>query len=227
MLGYGPSFHSMPAVIEPLKALEQTEEAWQKWAGSYQPTGVYTKPILRSLITLKALTYRPTGGMVAAPTTSLPENLGGERNWDYRYCWLRDATFTLLALMNCGYEEEAAAWRTWLRHAVAGNPAQVQIMYGLSGERRLDEWEIPWLAGYEGAKPVRIGNAAARQLQLDIFGEVMDAAISKRHRWHRPVRARNGPCNASLSSTWKRSGRRPTKASGRYVGGDGSSRIPR
>jgi GH15 family glucan-1,4-alpha-glucosidase len=175
VLSYGPSFCPLPEAIEPLVALDQTEKAWREWAGKYAPTGKYTEHVLRSLITLKALTYRPTGGIVAAPTTSLPEQLGGARNWDYRYCWLRDATFTLLALLNCGFAGEAEAWRTWLRHAVAGNPAQVQIMYGLAGERRLDEWEIPWLAGFEGAKPVRIGNGAAKQLQLDIFGEVMDA----------------------------------------------------
>lgn len=175
VLSYGGSFDPAPTSIEPLIALDQTQKNWLDWVANYKPTGSYAKDVLRSLITLKALTYRPTGGIVAAPTTSLPERLGGARNWDYRFCWLRDATFTLLALMNCGFKGEAAAWRTWLRHAVAGNPAQVQIMYGLAGERRLDEWQIPWLAGYEGAKPVRIGNAAAKQVQLDVFGEVMDA----------------------------------------------------
>ncbi len=175
VLGYGPSFHALPEPIEPLAALAETEAAWAEWTAGYRPAGRYAEEVLRSLITLKALTYRPTGGIVAAPTTSLPEKPGGTRNWDYRYCWLRDATFTLLALMNCGFEGEAEAWRTWLQHAVAGNPAQVQIMYGLAGERRLDEWEIAGLGGYQGAKPVRIGNAAAKQLQIDIFGEVMDA----------------------------------------------------
>jgi GH15 family glucan-1,4-alpha-glucosidase len=131
--------------------------------------------VLRSLITLKALTYGPTGGMVAAPTTSLPEQLGGVRNWDYRYCWIRDATFTLLSLLGAGYTEEAAAWREWLLRALAGEPAQMQIMYGVGGERRLTEYEIDWLAGYEGARPVRIGNAAAGQFQLDVYGELMDA----------------------------------------------------
>jgi GH15 family glucan-1,4-alpha-glucosidase len=175
VLGYGPSFHALPEPIAPLAALAETELAWGEWTAGYRPAGRYAEQVLRSLITLKALTYRPTGGIVAAPTTSLPENPGGTRNWDYRYCWLRDATFTLLALMNGGFEGEAEAWRTWLQHAVAGNPGQVQIMYGLAGERRLDEWEIASLGGYQGARPVRIGNAAAKQLQIDIFGEVMDA----------------------------------------------------
>ena len=130
---------------------------------------------MRSLLTLKALTYRPTGGIVAAPTTSLPEQLGGVRNWDYRYCWLRDATLTLLALMDAGYFREAAAWRDWLLRAAAGSADQVQIMYGLAGERLLREWELPWLPGYENSKPVRVGNAAHEQLQLDVYGEVMDA----------------------------------------------------
>jgi GH15 family glucan-1,4-alpha-glucosidase len=130
---------------------------------------------MRSLITLKALTYAPTGGIVAAPTTSLPEKLGGSRNWDYRYCWLRDATFTLLALMNSGYTEEASAWHNWLLRAVAGSPADMQIMYGIMGQRRLLEWEVPWLPGYEDALPVRIGNAAHAQLQLDVYGELIDA----------------------------------------------------
>jgi GH15 family glucan-1,4-alpha-glucosidase len=175
VLGYGSSFRPLASAVSPFDALAETEAAWKTWVGAYQPTGNYTKQVLRSLITLKALTYRPTGGIVAAPTTSLPERIPGSRNWDYRFCWLRDATFTLFALMNCGFTSEAEAWRVWLQHAVAGNPSQVQIMYGLAGERRLDEWEIPWLGGYEGAKPVRIGNAAAKQRQLDIFGEVMDA----------------------------------------------------
>jgi GH15 family glucan-1,4-alpha-glucosidase len=140
----------LPEPIEPLAALVETEAAWAEWTAGYRPAGRYAEEVLRSLITLKALTYRPTGGIVAAPTTSLPEKPGGTRNWDYRYCWLRDATFTLLALMNCGFEGEAEAWRTWLQHAVAGNPAQVQIMYGLAGERRLDEWEIAGLGGYQG-----------------------------------------------------------------------------
>jgi GH15 family glucan-1,4-alpha-glucosidase len=175
VLTYGPSHLDLPTPVDPSAALADTERFWQEWSGRFHGEGEWTEASLRSLITLKALTYRPTGGIVAAPTTSLPEALGGSRNWDYRFCWLRDATFTLLALMNAGYYEEAIAWRAWLFRAVSGNPEQVQIMYGLAGERRVTEWEVTWLQGYEGARPVRIGNAAAQQLQLDIYGEVMDA----------------------------------------------------
>ena len=157
------------------QALAETESFWRDWAGRCTDTGEWSEIVRRSLITLKALTYQPTGGIVAAVTTSLPEQLGGSRNWDYRFCWLRDATFTLLALMNGGYHEEAQAWRDWLHRAVAGDPAQTQVLYGIAGERRLTEWEVPWLPGYEQSRPVRIGNAASGQLQLDIYGEVMDA----------------------------------------------------
>jgi GH15 family glucan-1,4-alpha-glucosidase len=175
VLTYGASYLDPPARIDPMQALADTETYWRDWSGRFQQEDEWTEPVIRSLITLKALTYRPTGGIVAAPTTSLPEQLGGSRNWDYRFCWLRDATFTLIALMNCGYYEEAKSWRAWLLRAVAGDPSQVQIMYGLAGEHRLTEWEVPWLDGYEGARPVRIGNAASEQTQLDIYGEVMDA----------------------------------------------------
>jgi GH15 family glucan-1,4-alpha-glucosidase len=157
------------------QALRETLEQWQAFASRCPDVGDWTPQVKRSLITLKAMTYAPTGGIVAAVTTSLPEHLGGERNWDYRYCWLRDATMTLLAFMNLGYFEEAAAWREWLMRSVAGNPEQMQIMYGLSGERQLPERTLPWLAGYEGSRPVRVGNAAAQQHQLDIYGEVADA----------------------------------------------------
>ena len=157
------------------QALRQTLEQWQAFASRCPDVGDWTPQVKRSLITLKAMTYAPTGGIVAAVTTSLPEHLGGERNWDYRYCWLRDATMTLLAFMNLGYFEEAAEWREWLMRSVAGNPEQMQIMYGLSGERQLPEQTLPWLAGYEGSQPVRVGNAAAQQHQLDIYGEVADA----------------------------------------------------
>jgi len=175
VLTYSASHLSSPAPVDAQKALVDTEKFWRRWTSRCASAGEWSADVRRSLITLKALTYRPTGGIVAAPTTSLPEQLGGPRNWDYRFCWLRDATFTLLALMNAGYYEESLSWQAWLLRAVAGQPSQAQIMYGLRGERRLTEWEVPWLPGYEGSKPVRIGNAAATQLQLDIFGEVMDA----------------------------------------------------
>ncbi len=175
VLSHGPSHEGPPDAIDPESALRSTESFWTEWAARSESSGEWCDLVTRSLITLKALTYAPTGGMVAAPTTSLPEWLGGPRNWDYRFCWLRDATFTLLALMNAGYYDEAGAWRDWLLRAAAGAPDQVQIMYGLAGERRLTEFDIPWLPGYEGSQPVRIGNAAHGQLQLDVYGEVMDA----------------------------------------------------
>jgi GH15 family glucan-1,4-alpha-glucosidase len=175
VLTYGPSHLPLPKPINPATALQDTEDFWTEWCSRCSYEGDYRDLVMRSLITLKALTYAPTGGIVAAPTTSLPEKLGGSRNWDYRYCWLRDATFTLLALMNSGYTEEASAWHNWLLRAVAGSPASMQIMYGIMGERRLLEWEADWLTGYEGARPVRIGNAAFAQLQLDVYGELIDA----------------------------------------------------
>jgi GH15 family glucan-1,4-alpha-glucosidase len=174
VLAYQPSHEALPPPLDADLALEETEAFWTTWASRATPDGIWSEAMMRSLVTLKALTYRPTGGIVAALTTSLPERLGGIRNWDYRFCWLRDSTLTLLALMNAGYFEEALAWRDWLLRAVAGDPAQTQIMYGIGGERRLTEWEIPWLAGYERSTPVRIGNAAADQLQLDVYGEVID-----------------------------------------------------
>lgn len=174
-LTYGPSHLAIPEEIDPEHALRDTETFWSEWSARCTFAGEHRSQVMRSLITLKALTYAPTGGIVAAPTTSLPEKLGGSRNWDYRFCWLRDATFTLLALMNSGYSEEATAWYHWLLRAVAGAPDKMQIMYGITGERRLLEWEADWLAGYEGAKPVRIGNAAHAQLQLDVYGELIDA----------------------------------------------------
>ncbi|MBW7972049.1 glycoside hydrolase family 15 protein [Bradyrhizobium sp. BR 10289] len=175
VLTYGPSHLDPPAPIDPEIALQETEKFWNEWSSRSTHDGEYRDLIMRSLITLKALTFGPTGGIVAAPTTSLPEKLGGSRNWDYRFCWLRDATFTLLALMNSGYTEEASAWHNWLLRAAAGSPANMQIMYGIWGQRRLLEWEAGWLDGYEGAKPVRVGNAAHAQLQLDVYGELMDA----------------------------------------------------
>ena len=175
VLTYGPSHLAPPEAIDPERAFEETEAFWKDWCSRAAPDGEYRDLIMRSLITLKALTFGPTGGIVAAPTTSLPEKLGGARNWDYRFCWLRDATFTLLALMNSGYTEEASAWHSWLLRAAAGSPANMQIMYGIWGQRRLLEWEASWLDGYEGAQPVRVGNAAHAQLQLDVYGELIDA----------------------------------------------------
>jgi GH15 family glucan-1,4-alpha-glucosidase len=175
VLSYGTSSGPPPPSIDPLGALTRTESFWREWSGRCPEVGPWTEAVRRSLITLKALTYRPTGGIVAAATTSLPESIGGPRNWDYRYCWLRDATFTLLAFMNLGYVEEARAWRDWLMRAVAGSPRQVQIMYGVGGERLLPEWIVPWLRGYEGSAPVRVGNQASNQLQIDVFGEMADA----------------------------------------------------
>jgi GH15 family glucan-1,4-alpha-glucosidase len=175
VLIHGSSHLEPPAVIDPEESLHATEAFWTQWTARNTSHGEWDDAVMRSLVTLKALTYAPTGGIVAAPTTSLPEQIGGKRNWDYRYCWLRDATLTLLALMNAGYYSEARAWRDWLLRAAAGAPAQAQIMYGIAGERRLPELEVPWLPGYEGSRPVRIGNDAHGQLQLDVFGEVMDA----------------------------------------------------
>jgi GH15 family glucan-1,4-alpha-glucosidase len=174
-LTYSPSHLPPPRIMAADEALALTQSTWTQWSSRWQPTGPWADAINRSLITLKALTYGPTGGIVAAPTTSLPEHIGGVRNWDYRYCWLRDATLTLLALMDAGHYEEARAWREWLLRAVAGRPDQTQIMYGIAGERRLDEWEVHWLPGYRKSKPVRVGNAAHSQLQIDVYGEVMDA----------------------------------------------------
>jgi GH15 family glucan-1,4-alpha-glucosidase len=175
VLTHGLSHMPLPEVIDPDAALNDTVTFWTDWSARNRSTGEWSDAVIRSLITLKALTYAPTGGMVAAPTTSLPEQLGGTRNWDYRYCWLRDATSTLLALMNAGYYDEAGAWRDWLLRAAAGAPSQAQIMYGIAGERSLPEVDIPWVPGYADSRPVRIGNAAHAQLQLDVFGEVMDA----------------------------------------------------
>jgi GH15 family glucan-1,4-alpha-glucosidase len=180
VLTYGPSHLSLPEPINPAHALQDTEDFWLDWCSRCTYEGDSRDLVVRSLITLKALTYAPTGGIVAAPTTSLPEKLGGARNWDYRFCWLRDATFTLLALMNSGYTEEASDWHNWLLRAVAGSPDNMQIMYGIMGQRRLLEWEAGWLPGYEGAQPVRIGNAAHAQLQLDVYGELIDAFYQSR-----------------------------------------------
>ena len=174
VLNYRPSHEALQPSIDPEQALQQTQDDWLAWSQRCTYLGRWRAAVLRSLITLKALTYQPTGGIVAAPTTSLPERRAGVRNWDYRYCWLRDATFTLNALLLTGYTEEALAWREWLLRAVAGSPADMQILYSVTGERRLDEVELTWLPGYGDAAPVRVGNAAAKQFQLDVYGEVMD-----------------------------------------------------
>ncbi|MDP9195595.1 MAG: glycoside hydrolase family 15 protein [Pseudomonadota bacterium] len=174
VLTHSPSHLPVPAADDPLQALVETEAFWMEWSSRCKATGPWAETIRRSLLILKALTYRPTGSIVAAPTTSLPEWIGGARNWDYRYCWLRDSAFLLLAFMDSGYLEEAHAWRDWLIRAVAGSPRQMQIMYGLGGERFLPEQEIRWLPGYENSRPVRIGNGAASQRQLDVYGEVAD-----------------------------------------------------
>jgi GH15 family glucan-1,4-alpha-glucosidase len=196
VLSYGSSFQNPPPAIDPFQAVERTEAFWRQWNNRCPDVGPWTEAVRRSLITLKALTYAPTGGIVAAATTSLPERLGGVRNWDYRYCWLRDATYTLLAFMNLGYYDEARAWRDWLTRAVAGSPRQIQIMYGVGGERWLPELIVPWLPGYENSAPVRVGNDASQQLQLDVYGEVADAMFqtlkagmppSERGRALRPV----------------------------------------
>ncbi|MFD7668940.1 glycoside hydrolase family 15 protein [Streptomyces sp. NPDC059788] len=192
VLTWHPSHEPRPAQIDPYEALEHTLDDWRAWSAHCRYDGPYRAEVLRSLITLKALTFAPTGGIVAAPTTSLPEELGGVRNWDYRFCWLRDATLTLNSLVTAGYTEEASAWRDWLLRAVAGNPADLQIMYGLGGERRLPEAELPWLGGYAGSRPVRVGNAAVEQRQLDVYGGVLDSfhiarvegLPSKPHAWN-------------------------------------------
>ncbi|OKJ71059.1 glycoside hydrolase family 15 protein [Streptomyces sp. CB02460] len=175
VLTWHPSHSPRPKLVDPYQALENSLTDWTEWSAHCKYEGPYRDAVIRSLITLKALTFGPTGGIVAAPTTSLPEEIGGVRNWDYRFCWLRDSTLTLGALISAGYLEEAAAWRDWLLRAVAGDPADLQIMYGLAGERRLPESELPWLRGYENSAPVRIGNAAVRQRQLDVYGEVIDS----------------------------------------------------
>jgi GH15 family glucan-1,4-alpha-glucosidase len=207
VLTWHPSHHKRPPLVDPYKALHSSVRDWRKWAQRCRYDGPYRDAVVRSLITLKALTYRPTGGIVAAPTTSLPEEMGGVRNWDYRYCWLRDSTLTLDVLLKAGYVEEAEAWRNWLLRAVAGDPADLQIMYGLAGERRLPEFEVPWLSGFAGSSPVRVGNEAVKQLQLDVYGEVMDSLAlardsglpTKPHMW-----AIQASLTDWLATGWKR-----------------------
>ena len=191
VLTWFPSEKPRPTMIDAHRALEDTRLMWETWIARCTYKGPWREAVHRSLLTLKALTYEPTGGIVAAPTTSLPEQIGGERNWDYRFCWIRDATLTLNSLISCGFTEEAGQWRDWLLRAAAGDPAELQIMYGLHGERRLTEWEVPWLPGFAGSTPVRVGNEASAQVQLDVYGEMMDALasarqmglFSRRHAW--------------------------------------------
>ncbi|MEU6168233.1 glycoside hydrolase family 15 protein [Streptomyces tanashiensis] len=206
VLTWHPSHEPRPELVDPFEALEQCLADWREWSARCTYQGPYRAAVLRSLITLKALTYAPTGGIMAAPTTSLPEELGGVRNWDYRACWLRDSSLTLGALLAAGYDEEAAAWRDWLLRSVAGDPADLQIMYGPAGERRLPETSLPWLRGYAGSAPVRTGNAAVDQFQLDVYGEVMDSL----HRAHEAgIPAERHAWNLQLSllgfleSTWR------------------------
>jgi GH15 family glucan-1,4-alpha-glucosidase len=180
VLTWYPSHEPVPQPVDAVAATQDTTEWWQQWSARSEFTGPHRDLVQRSLITLKALTYAPTGGIVAAPTTSLPEHIGGVRNWDYRFCWVRDATLTLQSLMQAGYMDEAHAWRDWLLRAVAGSPSKMQIMYGPAGERRLTELELDWLPGYEGSSPVRIGNAASGQFQIDVYGELMDALLQGR-----------------------------------------------
>jgi GH15 family glucan-1,4-alpha-glucosidase len=186
VLTWFPSNERPPATVDAEQALRDTEQFWRGWVDECGYEGEWREAVHSSLVVLKALTYLPTGGIVAAPTSSLPERIGGVRNWDYRFCWLRDATFTLYALLNAGFEDEAKAWRDWLLRAIAGDPARLQIMYGVAGERRLAEIEVDWLEGYAGSRPVRLGNAACRQFQLDVYGEVMDSL-------HQARRAGIGP----------------------------------
>jgi GH15 family glucan-1,4-alpha-glucosidase len=213
VLTWFPSHEQRPEPVEAETALEDTVSYWDEWASRGSYAGEWRDDVRRSLITLKALIYAPTGGLVAAATTSLPEALGGVRNWDYRYCWLRDATLTLLAFIRSGYVEEAGAWRDWLLRAVAGRPNDLQMLYGVAGERRLAEAELSWLGGYEGSQPVRIGNGASEQLQLDVYGEVLDALYQARRRGL-GASADAWALTRKLLE-WLESGESRTKASGR------------
>ena len=208
VLSYGSSLQEDPESFDAYDAYRDTEDFWTDWTSRSQYRGPYNECVERSLITLKALTYRPTGGLVAAPTTSLPELIGGERNWDYRFCWLRDTAFTLLVLLHAGYREEAQAWRGWLLRAIAGSAQQVQTLYGLGGERQLNEWTADWLPGYENSKPVNIGNKAADQLQMDVFGEVISALtntpIDEDDQWRDAIRGMVVNMLDHLETIWQK-----------------------
>ncbi|CAL9560309.1 Trehalase [Streptomyces sp. enrichment culture] len=218
VLTWHPSHEPRPARIDPYEALRHSIDDWRAWAARCRYDGPYRDAVVRSLITLKALTYKPTGGIVAAPTTSLPEEPGGVRNWDYRYCWLRDSTLTLGALLAAGYLEEAEAWRDWLLRAVAGNPSDLQIMYGLAGERRLPEFELPWLSGFDESTPVRIGNDAVNQLQLDVYGEVMDT-LTLAHRAGLPDKPQMWQLQRSLMRFLQTAWRQPDEGLWEVRGG--------
>src|SRR5262249_12521495 len=223
---YSSSPYPPPAPGARTTALERTEAFWLDWTGKCSAEGPWHEAVVRSLITLKALTYAPTGGIVAAPTTSLPEHPGGPRNWDYRFCWLRDATLTLLAMMHAGIHWEAQACRDWMVRAVAGSAYQVQPLYGISGERHVNEWIVPWLPGFANSKPVRVGNAAHRQFQLDVFGEVMDA-LHQARRSGLTTSESGWRVQVALMGTLRGYGRNPTKAYGKFARSGGISPIRR
>jgi GH15 family glucan-1,4-alpha-glucosidase len=225
-LTWNLSHQPLPDEHDPLQALADTRAYWEDWAGQCTYRGQWRDPVMRSLLTLKALTYQPSGGIVAAATTSLPEAVGGVRNWDYRFCWLRDATMTLTSLMAAGYEQEARDWREWLLRAMAGDPPALQIMYGPAGEARLPELELEWLDGYEGSKPVRTGNAAIKQFQIDVYGEVMDALHKARQlglEAHPSTWALQRALLEFLEANWQR----PDEGSGRSGGRGATSPTPR
>ena len=226
VLTWTPSYDERPLAIDGLQAVDDTKRFWSGWASDIVYEGRWQEAVHRSLVTLKGLTYEPSGGIVAAPTTSLPETLGGSRNWDYRYCWLRDTTFTLGALLGVGLLEEARSWQQWMLRAVAGDPSDAQIMYGIDGTRRLPEYELPWLSGYEGASPVRIGNDAAGQVQLDVPGEVLGAAHVGRATGSCPPRGAGSFSDGSRVAS-KKPGRGQTTASGSPAATSSTSSTPR
>lgn len=226
VLNYRPSHEAAQPAIDAEQTLRDCGALWREWSQRCSVTGRWREAVQRSLITLKALTYMPTGGLVAAPTTSLPEQAGGVRNWDYRFCWLRDATFALNALLLTGYTEEALAWSEWLLRAVAGSPADLQILYSVTGERRLEEIQLGWLPGYEGAAPVRVGNAAATQFQLDVYGEVMDTLHLARSAGL-PVAPHAWSIQRALLEFLEAAGAIPTKVCGKFAGRAATSRIRR
>jgi len=221
VLTWLPSHDGVPQFRDAMELIARTEQFWRNWSARCKYRGEFREALIRSLLVLKTLTFEPTGGIIAAPTMSLPERIGGVRNWDYRFCWLRDATLTLYSLMEAGYTEEAASWIDWLLRAVAGDPSQLQILYGAAGERTLTELEVRHLAGYENSKPVRKGNAASEQFQLDVYGEIMDAM------WQARCTATPGTCSGASSNLWRRTGCNRTKAFGKSAASAGISLTPR